>query len=232
MPDYKKFFEYWHDLYGTGLKIAGWHLNGELEDFDNFFDSAVESMDGVTIMRTFQGKTYTELWEEFGYNVQKMCSIAASMATLAFNKAFAEQTEKEDSGIDLSVYRRKFQTAMFDARAFTVPLDEVCNCLIWRQQDATRNSIEAVGQANFSQRELHGKNCNKIQDMLWKERNINWNDFPTDCKRGSCCIKTRITEAVSVLNGDATVEVSRSRWVVDREPPVFTQDREYVERRL
>lgn len=63
-------------------------------------------------------------------------------------------------------------------------------------------------------------------------RNINWNDFPTDCKRGSCCIKTRITEAVSVLNGDATVEVSRSRWVVDREPPVFTQDREYVERRL
>lgn len=66
MPDYKKFFEYWHDLYGTGLKIAGWHLNGELEDFDNFFDSAVESMDGVTIMRTFQGKTYTELWEEFG----------------------------------------------------------------------------------------------------------------------------------------------------------------------
>ena len=68
MPDYKKFFEYWHDLYGTGLKIAGWHLNGELEDFDNFFDSAVESMDGVTIMRTFQGKTYTELWEEFGQN--------------------------------------------------------------------------------------------------------------------------------------------------------------------
>ena len=45
MPDYKKFFEYWHDLYGTGLKIAGWHLNGELEDFDNFFDSAVASME-------------------------------------------------------------------------------------------------------------------------------------------------------------------------------------------
>ena len=184
--------------------------------------------DEITLVLTDYASIRTDAW--FGYNVQKMCSIAASMATLAFNKAFAEQTEKEDSGLDLSVYRSKFQTAMFDARAFTVPLDEVCNCLIWRQQDATRNSIEAVGQANFSQRELHGKNCNKIQDMLWKERNINWNDFPTDCKRGSCCIKTRVTEAVSVLNGDATVEVSRSRWVVDREPPVFTQDREYVER--
>lgn len=57
-------------------------------------------------------------------------------------------------------------------------------------------------------------------------------ELSTVGKRGSCCIKTRVTEAVSVLNGDATVEVSRSRWVVDREPPVFTQDREYVERRL
>lgn len=186
--------------------------------------------DEITLVLTDYASIRTDAW--FGYNVQKICSIAASMATLAFNKAFVEQTEKEDSGLDLSVYHRKFQTAMFDARAFTVPLDEVCNCLIWRQQDATRNSIEAVGQANFSQRELHGKSCNKIQDMLWKERNINWNDFPTDCKRGSCCIKTRVTEAVSVLNGDATVEVSRSRWVVDREPPVFTQDREYVERWL
>lgn len=126
--------------------------------------------DEITLVLTDYASIRTDAW--FGYNVQKMCSIAASMATLAFNKAFAEQTEKEDSGIDLSVYRRKFQTAMFDARAFTVPLDEVCNCLIWRQQDATRNSIEAVGQANFSQRELHGKNCNKIQDMLWKERNM------------------------------------------------------------
>ena len=48
MPDYKKFFEYWHDLYGTGLKIAGWHLNGELEDFDNFFDSAVASAASIS----------------------------------------------------------------------------------------------------------------------------------------------------------------------------------------
>lgn len=137
--------------------------------------------DEITLVLTDYASIRTDAW--FGYNVQKMCSIAASMATLAFNKAFAEQTEKEDSGLDLSVYRRKFQTALFDARVFTIPLDEVCNCLIWRQQDATRNSIEAVGQANFSHRELQGKSCNKIQDMLWKERGINWNDFPTDCKQ-------------------------------------------------
>lgn len=87
MPDYKKFFEYWHDLYGTGLKIAGWHLNGELEDFDNFFDSAVESMDGVTIMRTFQGKTYTELWEEFGDVPMNPETECIEVAWCGFQKA-------------------------------------------------------------------------------------------------------------------------------------------------
>lgn len=92
MPDYKKFFEYWHDLYGTGLKIAGWHLNGELEDFDNFFDSAVESMDGVTIMRTFQGKTYTELWEEFGDVPMNPATECIEVAWCGFPKG----THRED----------------------------------------------------------------------------------------------------------------------------------------
>lgn len=196
--------------------------------------------DEITLVLTDYATITTDAW--FGYNIQKMCSVSASMATLAFSNAytaelwknFPEAMRNSNNGINkyIETLVAKMGTAMFDARVFSIPKDEVCNCLIWRQQDATRNSIEAVGQANFSQRELHGKNCNKIQDMLWEERNINWNDFPTDCKRGSCCIKTRVTEAVSVLNGDATVEVSRSRWVVDREPPVFTQDREYVERRL
>ena len=57
-------------------------------------------------------------------------------------------------------------TAMFDSRVFSVPKEEVCNCLIWRQQDATRNSIEAVGQANFSHHELHKKTCNMIQEII------------------------------------------------------------------
>lgn len=72
--------------------------------------------DEITLVLTDYASIRTDAW--FGYNVQKMCSIAASMATLAFNKAFTEQAENEDSGLDLSVYRRKFQTALFDARAF------------------------------------------------------------------------------------------------------------------
>lgn len=122
---------------------------------------------------------------------------------------------------------------MFDARVFSIPKEEVCICLIWRQQDATRNSIEAVGQANFSQRELHKKNQNEIQEMLWSQKGINWNDFPTESKRGSCCIKT-LTEIP--MNGpkhpDRQITVTRRKWEVDREIPIFTQDRSYIEKLL
>lgn len=65
MVDYKKFFEYFKDLYGTGLSIIGWHLNGEPEDFDNFFDSAVEYMEGKDAESLYE-KSVEELWNEFG----------------------------------------------------------------------------------------------------------------------------------------------------------------------
>lgn len=187
--------------------------------------------DEITLVLTDYATITTDAW--FGYNIQKMCSVSASMATLAFSNAYAAELWKNfpeamcssDNGTNkyIETLVAKMGTAMFDARVFSIPKDEVCNCLIWRQQDATRNSIESVGHANFSQKELHGKSCNSIQDMLWKERGINWNDFPVDCKRGSACYKTKVKETAPLLNdkGDTEmVEVVRNRWVIDREPPI------------
>lgn len=192
----------------------------------------------------------TDAW--FGYNIQKMCSVSASMATLAFNKAFnkevvqfflrndIEDAQRNDDTSDRALasailyanYDASLKRgAMFDSRAFSVPKEEVCNCLIWRQQDATRNSIEAVGQANFSHHELHKKTCNMIQEMLWSQRGINWNDFPTELKRGSCCIKRRFEETIDdPRNPGQKITVCRNRWIIDHEIPIFTQDREYLER--
>ena len=197
--------------------------------------------DEITLVLTDYATITTDAW--FGYNIQKMCSVSASMATLAFSNAytaelwknFPEAMRSSDNGTNkyIETLVAKMGTAMFDARVFSIPKDEVCNCLIWRQQDATRNSIEAVGQANFSQKELHGKSCNSIQDLLWKERGINWNDFSVDCKRGSVCYKTKVKETAPLLNdkGDTEmVEVVRNRWIIDREPPIFSQEREYVEK--
>ena len=61
---------------------------------------------------------------------------------------------------------------MFDARAFNIPMDEVKNYFIWRQQDWIRNSVQMLAQAHFSHKELHGKNQSDMHDML-NEKDIN-----------------------------------------------------------
>lgn len=207
--------------------------------------------DEITLVLTDYATITTDAW--FGYNLQKMCSISASIATLAFNKAFYQNIDDyfnredvlecmhgEDSETknELKKYAETLKKALakgalFDSRAFSVPKDEVCNCLIWRQQDATRNSIEAVGQAYFSANQLHKKTTNMIQEMLWQSHGINWNDFPIDCKRGSCCHKQTVElDMPDPKNPGKTISVSRRKWLIDREPPIFTQDRDYVERWL
>jgi len=172
----------------------------------------------------------------FDNNIQKMVSVSASMATLTFNKAFktnSEATLRRINGVFTCTdeefkYANTLEKclskgAMFDSRVFTVPKEEVINTIIWRQQDATRNSIQSVGQANFSHNQLHGKNCSNIQDMLMLEKNINWNDYPTHLKRGSCCIKKPF-----VINEGTEQEATRNKWVIDTEIPIFTQDKDYV----
>ena len=169
----------------------------------------------------------------FDNNIQKMVSVSASMATLAFNNAFCKncgnyiqeyfnKNGKHDEAY-VSIVTKKWWTAMFDSRVFTLPKEEVINCLIWRQQDATRNSIQSVGQANFSHTQLHGKNCSDIQDMLMLEKGINWNDYPTHLTRGSCCVKKPFK-----INEGTEQEAIRNKWVIDTEIPIFTQDKDYV----
>ena len=191
--------------------------------------------DEISLLITDYETINTAAW--FDYQVQKMCSISASMATLAFNRAFNEKVESAniDSYVGLNVGFEYLSAldkavekgAMFDARCFSIPKEEVCNYFIWRQQDATRNSIQMVGQANFSHKELQCKSCNEIQDMLMLEKNINWNDFDTVKKRGSCCTKTGIHTVVNTQTGE---QVERLVWEIDTEIPIFTQDRNYVER--
>ena len=175
----------------------------------------------------------TESW--FGNNLNKILSVSASMATLAFNKFFglnvihtmydnhintgnlvdADKTDEYDFAKMAYFKNDKIKDATFDSRAFNLPIEEVCNYFICRQQDATRNSIQGFGQKYFSHKELHRKSCNQIQDMLMTEKGINWNDIPTTLKRGSCCVKTE-----------------SSRWKIDNDIPIFTSDRDYIDKRI
>lgn len=197
--------------------------------------------DEITLILVDYKKLTSSAW--FDYEVQKICSIAASMATMAFNKFFRDNVgdylyENYDDQY-LADYIKILQNAidkgaMFDARCFNIPKEEVTNLVYWRQLDASRNSIQMVGQANFSHKELQNKSCNDIQDMLMTQKGINWNDLPTYQKRGSCCVRNKI-----VIESDGVMETAQLRdtskseneWIIDTDIPIFKgEGREYIDR--
>lgn len=180
--------------------------------------------DEITLVLVDYNDIDTDAW--FDYSIQKICSVAASMCTLYFNKYFisnccneisdiedkAEPTEKEQKLIK-TYERAMLKGAMFDARVFNIPVEEVTNCVLWRQQDATRNSISSLAQSKFSYKELHGKNSSQMQDMLMEKFGINWNNFTIPEKRGTAVIK------------------KDTEWVIDYEMPILKgEDRNYVEK--
>ena len=171
--------------------------------------------DEITLLLIDYQTFETDAW--FGYEVQKMCSIAASMATMAFNKYFYDSIPA-DSEYAGKYYMALEKGAMFDARCFNIPKEEACNLVYWRQLDATRNSIQMVGQANFSHNELQGCSCNVIQDMLHEQRGINWNDYPTRWRRGVAWTKTNgLDYEMPILRGEDRKYVDNEVWLVEEE---------------
>ncbi|SFS30581.1 tRNA(His) guanylyltransferase Thg1 family protein [Marininema halotolerans] len=159
--------------------------------------------DEISLLVTNDHKLSTESW--FKNNVQKIVSVSASLATAKFNEAIKK-------------HHPKTPLATFDSRAWVLPSDEVANYFIWRQQDATKNSISMLAQTQFTQSELTGLNQSNLQDKLLIEKEINWNDLPIWQKRGICIRR------VSYQKGNA----ERTRWEVDHETPIFSKEREYI----
>lgn len=157
--------------------------------------------DEISVVLTDFEKITTAAW--FDGNIQKMVSISASLATAKFNEL------------------RPGKLAYFDSRVFTIPFQtEVENYFIWRQQDATRNSISNVAQSLYTHKELTGKSSNQKQELIF-QKGINWNDFAPRYKRGRL-----ITKEFFDKQG-----ATRSRWIVN-DVPVFTQDRSFLQNLL
>ena len=207
---------------------------------------AYTQSDEISLLLIDYQRFETSAW--FDYEIQKMCSISASMATMAFNRIFSETVSdlKVDDTKPMDRYfEAVYSGAMFDARVFNIPREEVTNYFYWRQLDASRNSIQMVGQANFSHKELQYKSCNDIQNMLMTQKGINWNDLPAYQKRGSCVVNEdyfqscedgkfiKLPDGCSDPYEDEQSEsgVWRSRWIIDKDIPIFKGDgREYIER--
>ena len=180
--------------------------------------------DEISLILVDYKKLNSSAW--YDNEVQKLCSVASSLCTLAFNRIFREEVHKhvpeyfndKEKGKCLSAYNKSLELgATFDCRAFNVPKEDVCNCIIWRQQDATRNSIQSLAQSQFSHKELYGLSCDKLQDKLFTECGINWNDLEVYKKRGTACYN----------RGE-----EHSDWVVDFNTPILTQDRDYINKHV
>ena len=179
--------------------------------------------DEISLCLVDYQKLDSDAW--FGYNIQKMVSVAASMATMVFNKSFDNlfwlryiNVVRESGGTDdpyfIALEKAKERGAMFDARCFSLSKEEVCNYFLWRQNDAVRNSISSAAQSLFSHNELLGIDSNGLQDKMFTERGVNWNGYPTKYRRGFCCVKGE-----------------DGKWFLDTEIPIFKgRDRAYIDK--
>jgi tRNA(His) 5'-end guanylyltransferase len=173
----------------------------------------------------------------YDYEVQKMCSVAASMATLYFNRIFRHKiyefvnehvkviNDPKTYGEELvksindlvKAYNESIEMgAMFDARCFNIPQNDLLNAVLWRIKDATRNSINSLGQSMFPHKVLQNKTTSQVQDMLIEKFGVNWNNLSTVEKRGTAVIKN-----------------DKGDWFIDDEMPILTgEGRNYVESRI
>ena len=191
--------------------------------------------DEITLVLVDYNTLDTDAW--FDYSVEKMCSVSAAMATLYFNRIFRNKvhefvnkhhsvlTDVKTYGEELvgsvnkllkSYNRAVEQGALFDSRCFNIPISDVCNCILWREKDAERNSINSLGQSMFSHKDLQNKTTSQVQDMLMEKYGINWNNLSTVEKRGTAVIKN-----------------DKGEWFIDDEMPILTgEGRNYVESRI
>ena len=234
----------------TILRIDGKAFHSYAKDCERPFDAALaEDMDqaALALCRQIEGAqiayiqsdeisllladfadSQTQAW--FDGNLQKLVSISASIATAQFNSCRWQRLLDNQGVADL----RGGQTAYFDSRAFTIPDPaEVENYFIWRQQDASRNSVSMTAQAHLPHERLQGKTSDEMQEMLWQECGINWNDMPGGFKRGRCVVRAEVVEDkeyVDKRTGETRTAagVERRVWQVVV-PPVFTRDRAWLQ---
>ena len=168
---------------------------------------AYTQSDEISILVTDFSALGTQPW--FGGVVAKVLSVSASLATAVLNE-------------------RRPGRALFDARVFTIsdPV-EVANYFLWRQRDAVRNSISMAAQARFSHKRLHGVSSSGMQELLFTEAGINWNDYPAGCKRGRVTVRQvgeRPVEYVDKRTQETVSTIAVRTWWETSGAPHFTAE--------
>lgn len=171
--------------------------------------------DEITFVLNDYQQLNTSAW--FDYRTDKICSIAASLATYWFNYYFKQEAQRiiktmQDEEYNLVLMKCIEAQALFDARCFNIPKEEVTNCIYWRQLDAIRNSILMLGQSLFSHKQLMNKTCENVKQMC-EEAGTSWDKLPIYKQRGTCCYR------------------EDGVWVTDYTMPILLKEgRDYLEK--
>ena len=186
--------------------------------------------DEISLFITDYDDFSTQAW--FGYEVQKMTSISASLASAKFNqlRLYRDTLGKEIHIMDKDVveYTTKHMTtavsigvqnlAFFDSRVFSIPKEEVVNYFLARQKDAVKNSISMMAQSLYSHNELERKNQSDLQEMIF-QKGRNWNDLNYRKKRGCTVIKVE----KEFTDGEGN-PFTRGKWEEIETPMVFNTE--------
>lgn len=159
---------------------------------------AYTQSDEISILLIDFSENNTCAW--FDNNLQKMCSVSASLITAEFNRFRLIRDGGSGPGSSL------VKLAHFDSRVFTIPdRIEVMNYLIWRNKDCSRNSVSMVAQSMFSHNELHGKSTSDMHEMM-HQKGVNWaTDYSEGDKNGRLISKSIVT--------DTEAKRYRTKWV-------------------
>lgn len=126
--------------------------------------------DEITLIYTPKEKASEYI---FSGKVSKINSILASMATAHFNYA-------------LDAYVIKDKPAFFDCRAWAVPdLAEASNVLLWRVQDARKNSISSLFRWTAGHSKMHGLSGEEMKALLKSDYFTDWDELPNKYKYGT-----------------------------------------------
>lgn len=127
---------------------------------------AYTQSDEISILLKDWDTPETQGW--FNNNIQKIQSVSSSIVTASFNYHFWNKLNNANQLSDL---------ALFDARAFSIPFDEVSNYFIWRQLDCSRNSKQMLARHYYSQKSINKLSNDQLVDKLKSEHNVDWNQL-------------------------------------------------------
>jgi tRNA(His) 5'-end guanylyltransferase len=129
----------------------------------------------------------------FDNKITKMTSVLAGLASSAFFKSIAENFDP------IKAKKLHYKLPHFDARVISLPtVAEAANMLLWRNLDCLKNSVSMAAHHYFSHKSLQGLKSSEMQERLFQEAGVNFNDYPTSFKRGTWVRRETVQKAFAV----------------------------------